>query len=251
MTSLGELAGPLSEDWAWGGSDGRGVVVAVVDSGVDASHPMVGALDRAVAVQVTDEKAQTSEVVDDEVGDVAGHGTACAAMVRSVAPGTTLWSVRVLGDGLTGKGWAVADGLEWTLDAGAKVVNLSLSTPNELLDRRFRRLCDRAARDGVLVVAALSNERRATIPAEFTSVLSVAAVAGVAPGTVMYQGAQAEWGAPGVDVEVAWSGGSTIRATGNSFAAPVVAGLVARIVSKHPELRPFEVRTVLRALAGA
>ena len=164
---------------------------------------------------------------------------------------TELWSVRVLGDGLTGKGWAVADGLEWTLDQGAKVINLSLSTPNELLDRRFRRLCDRAAREGVLVVAALSNERRATIPAEFTSVMSVAAVADAVPGSVLYVGGPAEWGAPGVDVEVAWSGGSTIRATGNSFATPVVAGMVARIVAKHPELLPFEVRTVLRALAGA
>ncbi|HUH06615.1 MAG TPA: S8 family serine peptidase, partial [Egibacteraceae bacterium] len=50
-------------------------------------------------------------------------------------------------------------------------------------------------------------------------------------------------------VEVAWLDGSTVRATGNSFAAPHIAGLVARILSKHPGLKPFQMKTVLHAIA--
>ena len=60
----------------------------------------------------------------------------------------------------------------------------------------------------------------------------------------------AEWGAPGIDVEVAWLGGGTMTVTGNSFAAPVIAGHVARILATHPELTVWQVRTVLAALAA-
>jgi subtilisin len=61
--------------------------------------------------------------------------------------------------------------------------------------------------------------------------------------------APAEWGAAGIDVEVAWKGGGTLTATGNSFAAPVVAGHLARIVAAHPGITPWQARTVLASLA--
>ena len=56
-------------------------------------------------------------------------------------------------------------------------------------------------------------------------------------------------GRSGIDVEVAWTGGGTITATGNSFAAPVVAGHLARIVGAHPGITPWQARTVLAAVA--
>ena len=58
-----------------------------------------------------------------------------------------------------------------------------------------------------------------------------------------------EFGARGLDVEVAWSDGSTIVASGNSFATPHVAGLIARILGKHPHLTPFQVKAVLHAVS--
>ena len=58
-----------------------------------------------------------------------------------------------------------------------------------------------------------------------------------------------EFGAAGVDVDVAWVDGGSITATGNSFAAPVIAGYAARILGKHPGLTPFQVKTVLQATA--
>jgi subtilisin len=61
--------------------------------------------------------------------------------------------------------------------------------------------------------------------------------------------APAEWGAAGIDVEVAWSGGGTITATGNSFAAPVIAGHLARLRGAHPAITPWQARTVLAELA--
>ena len=58
-----------------------------------------------------------------------------------------------------------------------------------------------------------------------------------------------EFGARGLDVDVAWTGGTTIQASGNSFATPHVAGMAARILSKHPGLTPFQVKAVLHAVA--
>jgi subtilisin family serine protease len=58
-----------------------------------------------------------------------------------------------------------------------------------------------------------------------------------------------EFFARGVDVEVAWLGGGTIRATGNSLATPVISGIAALVLGKHPGLRPFQVKTVLSLIA--
>ena len=70
------------------------------------------------------------------------------------------------------------------------------------------------------------------------------------PGAWYYNPAPpVEFGAWGVDVPIAWKDGGTTVATGNSFAAPHVAGMVALLISKHPELTPFEVKAVLAAVA--
>ena len=121
---------PIDKDWAWGGASGAGVTVAVVDSGVDAAHPDVGTVGRAIALQWDQE---TEEVVSAEGPheDLFGHGTACAGIIRRAAPDAAIWSVRVLGSRLTGKGVVFAAGLRWAIKEGARVVNLSLSTGRE------------------------------------------------------------------------------------------------------------------------
>src|SRR5579884_755465 len=112
----------IDREWAWGGSDGSGVRVAIIDSGIDAGHELVGGVQRAVAVEKT--ASGDAVVVDDLTGDVAGHGTACAGIVRSVAPGCELWSVRVLGSGARGGATALVTGLRWAVEQGCEVVSL-------------------------------------------------------------------------------------------------------------------------------
>jgi len=135
---------PIDKNWAWGGASGAGITVAVVDSGVDAAHPAVGAIDRAVALRWDSE---TEEVIstDGPHEDLFGHGTACAGIIRRAAPDATLWSVRVLGSRLTGKGVVFAAGLRWAITQGARVVNLSLSTGREDYFGLFHEIADEAA----------------------------------------------------------------------------------------------------------
>jgi subtilisin family serine protease len=87
-----------------------------------------------------------------------------------------------------------------------------------------------------------------SFPWRFSSVLSVGSHAGSDPlEYYINPEPPVEFAAPGVDLELAWLGGSTIRATGNSFATPHMAGIAALVLSKHGPLRPFELKTALRA----
>jgi subtilisin len=245
------LPGSITREWAYGDGRGRGVKVAVIDSGVDAGHPSVGRVERGVIIE-PDRDAETGyRVVERDHSDLYGHGTACAAIIRRLAPDVELFSVRVLGEKLTGRARCFAGGVDWALEAGMHVVNLSLSTTNEDWFGPFHDLADRAAHAGVALVSALSNEPKVTIPSDFASVFSVAATEGDDPEVFLANPSPpAEWGAIGIEVDVAWMDGSTVTASGNSFAAPVIAGLVARILGAHPGLTVWQVKTILSELAG-
>ena len=99
----------LDREWAWGGATGAGVKVAIIDSGVEGDHPVVqGRLVESVTVQIVDDETQ---VVPDEPIDMYGHATACAGIVVGLAPEVEIYSVRVLGADLRGKGTDPAENL--------------------------------------------------------------------------------------------------------------------------------------------
>ncbi|MEI8240680.1 MAG: S8 family serine peptidase, partial [Actinomycetota bacterium] len=218
--------------------------------GIDATHPLVGGVADFVGVVRDDAVASGIRFDGGPHDDLYGHGTACAAIIRQLAPDVELVSVRVLGPDLKGSAGAFAYGVEWALEHGAHVVNISMSTASERWAETFYDLIDTATRQRVMLVTAMNNEPKRTIPGEFAGVFSVAC----APGTDREHiwcnpSAPAEWGAAGVDTEVAWASGGHIRATGNSFAAPVVAGHLARIVGAHPGITPWQAKSVLAQLA--
>jgi subtilisin len=242
----------VTRDWAFGGATGAGLTVAIIDSGVEPAHPAVGGRLRAsmrVELQGVDGEP---EVVDDPAAiDVVGHGTACAGIIHELAPEADLVSIRVLGPDNRGKGAAFAAALEWAIDAGASVVNLSLSSRSEALYGTFHDLADRAYFANVLLVSAANNVPGPSYPSLFAAVVSVAAHDVADAWTWFYNpDPPVEFGAYGVDVDVAWRDGGRITATGNSFAAPHLAGLAALIRSRHPSASPFEVKAILAATSN-
>ena len=239
----------ITPEWAFDGASGAGVDVVVVDSGIDPNHPAVGAVAGGVAVtwNSEDERIVMTEGPHD---DLFGHGTACAGIIRRAAPDCRLFSVRVLGERLSGKGQVFAEGLRWAIRSGARVVNLSLSTSKQDFFGLLHEVADEAYFAGVSLICAVNNVPAPTYPSQYASVISVAANDAHDPFALdCNPKPPAEFGAPGIDVEVPWLNGATIVATGNSFAAPHVAGLVARLLSKHPDLSPPEVKAVLRAVS--
>lgn len=232
--------------WAWSGSTGAGVRVCIVDSGVDPRHPMVGAVQGAVAVVRSDDGELT--VLEDEERDLFGHGTACAGIVRKLAPDCEIHSVRVLGGDLTGGGAVLVRGLRWAIEQGFEVINLSLSTTRSNVAQELRELADLAYFGGSVLVASAHNMPVESYPWHFSGVVSVGSHEGDDPYEYYANPhPPVEFVAPGVDLELAWLDGSTIRATGNSFATPHMAGIAALVLAKHPGMRPFELIAALRA----
>lgn len=240
--------GSIDRDWAWEGSTGAGTTVAIIDSGLERDHPALrGRVVESVAVEMVDGEAT---VVPDDAGDLFGHGTACGGIILGLAPEVELVSVRVLGADLRGKGTAFLAGLEWAVERGVQIANLSLSSKSAALFPAFHEVVDEAYFRGTALVSAANNVTGASYPSLFSSVFSVAAHAVADPWRIYYNPSPpVEFGAWGVDVPIAWKDGGSTVATGNSFAAPHIAGIVALVAAKHPGLTPFELKAVLAAVA--
>jgi subtilisin len=243
------LLDEITPDWAWGGTTGRGVRVAVVDSGIEASHPGVGGMVRGGAVVI--EKDGQISYDESAHEDAFGHGTACASIIHGIAPEAELYSVRVLGATLSGSGGMFAAGLRWAIEHDMQVLNLSLGTTKREFYAMLHELADAAYFKNSVLVTAANNFPQPSFPSMYASVVSVACHEGKDPFIFYYNPSPpVDFGAPGIDIEVAWRGGGRISTTGNSFAAPHISGIVALILGKHPELTPFQVKTVLRATAA-
>jgi subtilisin family serine protease len=238
----------LNPDSVWGDGTGAGVRVGIIDSGVDNDHPAIaGAVKGWVEPYEADGKLQFRTTPHQ---DSSGHGTACAGIVLSLAPQVELYSIKVLGGTLSGTGALFAAGLHWAIENGMQVVNLSLGTTKRDFYPILHELADTAYFRRVVLVAAANNLPVPSFPSLYASVISVASQEDPDPLHFCYNPAPpVEFSAPGIDVQVAWSGGSYVRSTGNSFAAPHIAGLVARLVGHQPHLTPFQVKTILRAAA--
>lgn len=241
----------LSPGWAWGDATGRGVRVAVIDSGIEAGHPALeGCVDGSASVEFVEEDGEVV-VRHGPHTDGFGHGTACAAIIHGFAPQARIASLKVLDGRLRSTGGVFHRALEWAIDEGFDVVNLSLGTVKRDWALPFYELCDRAYFSGTLLVTAANNVARPSFPSLFASVTSVACNLSDDPWRFHHNPEPpTEFLARGIDVEVAWRGGGTSRVTGNSYAAPHIAGLAARVVSKHPTLTPFQLKTVLWATSA-
>jgi subtilisin len=225
------------------------VRVAIIDSGIDAGHPAVGG-QLAGYASISDVVGGTA-VHTAEHRDLYGHGTACAGIIRSLAPDCELYSVRVLGPSLSARGDVFAAGLRWAIQNDMQVCNLSLGTTRKEWYAVFHELADQACFRNIMLVCAANNLPAPSYPSVYSSVISVAAHPGQDPAVFYYNPQPpVEFGARGIDVRVAWTGGGWVTATGNSYAAPHLTGIVARILGKHPNLTVFQMKVILRALSN-
>ncbi len=252
IASSGPLA-QVTREWAWGGSTGRGVRVAVIDSGIESDHPALGG---QVAGGIGIEYDAAAEdnlryAVEEEPQDMFGHGTACAGIIHSLAPEADIYSVRVLGKDGKGRSLQFAAGINWAIENGMQVINMSLSTSRSDYFALFHQLADEAYFKSCMLISAVNNVPAPSYPSQYASVVSVAAHEGQDPFTYYYNPQPpVEFGAPGIDVRVPWNNKGYLVTTGNSFAAPHMAGIVALIRAKHPDLTPFQIKTVLHACAS-
>jgi subtilisin family serine protease len=247
--TLPDLWSAIREDTSWERCTGRGVRVAIVDSGIDTEHPdLKGKVRESVEAVTEDGKINFHPSTS---GDQAGHGTACAGIITSIARDAELYSVKVLGPNASGSGEMFLVGLDYAIKQKFQVINLSLGTTKRDYFGPLHDLLDRAYHAGCIVVAAANNLPYPSYPSIFSSsVVSVVKRAGGDPFNFGYRyGNVIELVAPGVEVKTTWPGGGYRQLTGNSFACPYVVGIIALLMEAYPNLTPFQVKTILYAIA--
>ncbi|GAC1402953.1 MAG: hypothetical protein NVSMB52_16950 [Chloroflexota bacterium] len=234
----------VTPDWAWGGSTGKGAKVCIVDSGIEADHPAVGG---SVRGGVIVEKGPDGVILKEEPhGDLFGHATACAGIIHGLAPEAELYSARVLNTNLKGGGEALVAGVRWAVENRMNLINLSLSTRKAEFVTQLHDLADEAYFQNTVMIASANNMPVYSYPWLFSSVISVASHSELDPYTFYYNpDPPVEFTAPGVDLELAWVNKSTATGTGNSYATPHITGMCALILGNHPDLTPFQLKTVL------
>ncbi len=239
---------------------GQGIKIAVIDSGIELSHPALAGLRLVddLAFEVT-----TEGVAKRSPGwgiDMFGHGTAVAHAIRRSAPEAQIGSFRVLDQNLGSKFQIIREAASLAIDLGYHVLNCSFGSRADLSKiEHFKPWVDVAYRRGVHVVSACDNEdfRSAEWPGHFPTVLTVN-MAKTESDELFFRWDEpsgnfsrhlVEFAARGVDLEVPWKNARWSKKTGSSFAAPHVAGLLARLLSVHPSLKPPVAKALLQEIA--
>ncbi len=247
--------------YAWDVTWGEGVIVSVLDTGYQDTHPDLAG--KAVIVRNWTSSSTTN------VSDVHGHGTHTAGTVGAwtdngyavagTAPACSLAIGKVLGNSGSGTYSWIAAGINWSWQtAGARVVSMSLggTSPSTTLLNAV----NNAWNNGLVVVSAAGNNGNSTpfYPAYYANSMAVAAINtrkndGIADGSrASFSNYGASWvdiAAPGVYIRSTYKNTSTALLSGTSMATPHVAGVAALVFSRNPGLANGDVRYLLEATA--
>ena len=231
---------------------GAGIRIAVIDSGIEASHPALEGLILRDDVGVKQDGVQLQVVPGNGV-DLFGHGTAIAGILRQMAPAAEIGSFQVLNNCLASRTAIIREGVRQAIERGYHILNCSFGCG--VMDQifQYKDWIDESYLKGIHVVSACNNTdyRKPEWPGYFTSVISVNMARTAETSAFFYKpGHLVEFAAAGaVKVRLPWAKGTFKEVTGSSFAAPRVAALLARLLSVMPELTPPEAKSLLRRLA--
>ncbi|WP_374709330.1 S8 family peptidase [Desmospora profundinema] len=230
------------------GVRGQGVKVAVLDTGIDYNHEDLNVRGGA-------------SFVGGNYMDRNGHGTHVAGTIAAVdnsigvigvAPDAELYAVKVLSDSGSGSYSGIAQGIEWAIDNGMDVINMSLggSSSSSVLQSAVQR----AYNSGIVVVAAAGNSGAGTdtvgYPAKYPEAIAVAAVdSNNQRASFSSTGPSVELSAPGVNVLSTIPRNRYSSYSGTSMASPHVAGVAVLVKSANPSLSNVQIREAMNATA--
>jgi len=235
------------------GRDLAPVDVAIVDSGVDATHQTLsGRVSSAVRVEFQGKNYQIVRAPHPANQDRHHHGTAVAGIVARVAPNARIHDIRIFNSQDNACGATNVAGFRHAVEQGYSIINLSIVC-NANHAAALQEICEQAYRRNLLVVAARRNVPKPDMgfPAEFSSCIAVGN--GTFDSVYTYRFTATppiEFIAFGCGIEAPIANQGYTCMDGTSFAAPVISGLCALIRGAYPGIAPFEVKAALKAFAS-
>lgn len=260
MNHLSQYPDHAEAAWALEQGRGRGIKVAVIDSGIELSHPLLRGTRLLDDVAFFSGPKGTPGLRAGRGLDVHGHGTAVAWIVREAAPEAQLGSFRVFDDKLSSRFRLIEAAALLAIERGYNILNCSFGTIARIESmERFKSWVDHAYRRGVHVVCPCNNLffRQPEWPGSFPSVITVN-MAATKRGDLFFRSdfpegrASAhlvEFAARGVELDVPWKGGAVVQRTGSSLAAARASGLLARFLSRFPGVKPPVAKSLLQEIS--
>jgi len=229
------------------GLSGKGISVAVVDSGVQPDHPKVGKVHSGIHITLEEDQLRFS----DDWEDRHGHGTACASVIKRFAPGIELYSIRIADDAATSSTQLIAEAIMWAVLQKIHIINVSLGSKGQKNLSRLEEACSIAYEAGTIIVAAESNDGMKCYPAAIDRVISVGS-GGSSNAYEFGDDQMNRWRilAPATRRRVAWVGGGQAFLGGTSLAAARVSGSLALIKERNRRLKAEHIIEEFRRLAA-
>lgn len=229
------------------------VKVAVIDSGIDSSHPeLAGKVESAFWCRPTKEGGiETLAMPPATNNDAYGHGTGVASIIARIAPNVSFIDIRVLGADTLGAPEALLAGIDHVNYTDVRLMNISVAV-GEAYAARMLPLVDRAHHRGKMIVSATRNRplEDEGYPASMVHSIGVGNAGRGPEREWRWRRDVIEFLGYGVDVPVAASGGGYTTQTGTSFATPIICGIVALMLGTYPDLTLYEVKALLKAFAS-
>ncbi|MFM1815448.1 MAG: hypothetical protein RLZ98_2143 [Pseudomonadota bacterium] len=231
-------------------ANGKGVRIAVIDTGVDKSHPDL----KGVVSKSFDATGEQTFVPDDHGTSVAGIISG-RGLVRGIAPQSEIFSVRAFAPGTSGgprlaTSYILLRGIDWSVAENARVLNLSFAGPRDPL---MQKAVKAAAGKNALMVAAAGNGGSKAAPAYPAAYEEVIAVTATDTTDKLYEkanrGTYIAIASPGVDILAPTTKGGHGMQSGTSFAAAHISGVLALMIEREPNLTEARARDVLAATA--
>ena len=211
---------------------GQGVKIAIIDSGVDSEHPEIGPITHGIDIRI-DSDGQI--IWGTDYVDRSGHGTACTGIIRQIAPEAEIHIIRIFEQSLVADGKLLIAALQWVIGRGIDVVNLSLGTTDRQYFEPIRELCQQAAHENIILVAAAHNRGIESYPAILPAVIGVQGRPMQTLNDFYFRkDKNIECVAHGGEQILCWRSSSKVIAKGSSFAASRIAGIVCLIRQIYP-----------------
>jgi len=247
----------IGADRLHGSVTGKGVKIALVDTGVDAGHP-------ALAGKIVEQSDVTGKGFTADV-----HGTLLAGIIvgepkggagiSGIAPGAGIMAIKACQpetpQSASAQCWSrsLARGLDLAIEKKAAVINMSLGGPGGVEDKLLKRMVEEAVSRGAFVVAAAGNDGAKAKPGFPAALPNVVAVTAVDSKDQLYasatQGSFVALAAPGVEIVSTSPGGKLLVSSGTSLAAAFVSGTAALALEQQPRLTPQALQSLLERTA--